>query len=254
MAIGKGTMGSANGNGDDIMREQGEDIMQKEKIIIFGISKVAQVVYANIHEDSKCNLEVAGFCVDAAYYEEDMMFGLPVFRFEEIEQKMPASEYKMLIAIGYHKMNTVRAQKYKMAKQKGYELVSYIHSNADISKTAVIGQNCIILNNVSIEPFVEIGDDVCVFCNAVVAHHSKVEAHAWITSGTVIGGNSHIGQYCFLGINSTIGHNIGIGDNNFIGAGAVVTKNTEADSVYVIADTPKYRLSTKQFMRLFKFD
>ena len=105
----------------------------------------------------------------------------------------------------------------------------------------------------SVEPFVTIGDHVCLYCNSTVAHHSTVKDNVWVTSGTVIGGNTTIGENCFLGINSTIGHNITIGNYNFIGAGTIVTKSTEDDSVYIIQDTPKYRLKTKQFMRLFNF-
>lgn len=228
--------------------------MEKQKILIFGVSKIAQVVYANMAEDEGSKLEVSGFCVDAAYYNEKELFGIPVFKFEEVEEYMPPKEYKMLVAIGYHKMNRVRETKCQEARQKGYELVSYIHSGADVSNTAMIGENCIILNNVSVEPFAVIGDNVCIYCNAAVAHHSSVDAHVWITSGTVIGGNTQVGKYCFFGINSTIGHNIRIGNHNFVGAGAVITKSTEDDAVYVLPDTPKYRLSTGQFMKLFKFD
>lgn len=67
-------------------------------------------------------------------------------------------------------------------------------------------------------------------------------------------GNSAIGNNCFLGINSTIGHNVSVGNNSFLGTNAIVTKNTVDDSVYIVPDTPKYRLNTSQFMKLFKFD
>lgn len=81
-----------------------------------------------------------------------------------------------------------------------------------------------------------------------------MEDNAWVTSGTIIGGNSTIGKNTFLGLNSTIGHNVEIGKENFIGANAQVTKNTDDKAVFVCSDTPKYRLNTEQFIRLFKFD
>ncbi|MBO4643362.1 MAG: acetyltransferase [Alphaproteobacteria bacterium] len=222
------------------------------KIVIFGISKISEVVYTYI-KDTKM-FEVAAFCVDKEYLTDKEKFGLPVVDFSDVERSFPPSEYGMLIAIGYHKMNTVRAQKCRDAKEKGYKLVSYVHPRADVASTASIGENCIILNNVSVEPFVKIGDNVCLYCNSTVAHHTVVHDNVWVTSGTVIGGNTDVGENCFLGINSTIGHNIKVGRHNFIGAGAVVTKDTADKSVFIIPDTPKYRLDTDRFMRLFKFD
>ena len=222
------------------------------KVVLFGVSKISEIVYSYI-KDTK-TFEIAAFCVDKEYLIEREKFGLPVVAFDDVERLFPPSEYGMLIAIGYHKMNAVRTQKCRDAKEKGYRLVSYIHPQADIASTASIGENCIILNNVSVEPYVKIGNNVCLYCNSTVAHHSVVKDNVWVTSGTVIGGNSEVGENCFLGINSTIGHNIKIGRQNFIGAGAIVTIDTADKSVFIIPDTPKYRLDVDRFMQLFKFD
>lgn len=228
--------------------------MDKKKIIIFGTSKVADIVYASIKDDLGSGLEPVAFTVDGEYLRRTEKFGLPVVAFEEVEQKYEPSRYDMFIAMGYHKMNTVRADKCRQAEEKGYSLASFIHSKADLSSTASVGKNALLLNGVSIGPFTIIGDNVSIYSGAVVSHHAAVGNNAWITSGTVIGGNTKVGANCFFGINSTVGHNIEIGENNFIGANATVTKNTEADSVYILSDTPKYRLNTSQFMRMFQFD
>ena len=228
--------------------------MKKTDIIIFGIGKIAQVVYANIKDDKSSQLNVAAFCVDEKYCNEKEFCSLPVLPFETIEKNFPPDGYKMLIAMGYHDMNNVRAEKCRQAEEKGYKLVSYVHSGADVSSTANIGRNCIILDNVSVEPFAKIGDNVCLYCNSTIAHHSIVHENVWVTSGTVVGGNSTIGKNCFLGINSTIGHNIAIGEYNFIGANALITKSTKDNTVFVLPDTVPHRLDTFQFMKLFKFD
>ncbi|MDL2284129.1 hypothetical protein LJC19_03160 [Oxalobacter sp. OttesenSCG-928-P03] len=228
--------------------------MQKNNIVIFGTSKVSQLVFAYVQNDEAASLTISGFCVDAAYSNEDKLFGLPVVKFNEVARDFPPDQYKMLVAVGYHGMNTLRAQKCREAEAMGYELISYVHSKASVCATAKLGKNCIVLDNVSIEPFAEVGNNVCVYPNATIAHHSRVLDNVWITSGTVIGGNTVVGKNCFLGINATIGHNIVIGDDNFIGAGAVVTRNTEEKSVHIVPDTPRHRLNTDQFMKLFKFD
>ena len=228
--------------------------MSKQDIIIFGTSKVSEIVYSCIKNDKDTAWKPVAFCVDKEYLSETEKFGLPVVAFEEVQKEYNPINYKMLIAMGYHKMNKVRENKCIEAKEKGYELISYIHSMADISADVEIGENVIILNNVTVGPFCKIGNNVCIYNNATVSHHVTVDDNVWITSGTVIGGNTDVGKNCFIGISSTIGHNIKIGENNFLGAKSLVTKSTENDAVYIVQDTPKYRLKTKQFMTLFKFD
>lgn len=228
--------------------------MCKEDIIIFGTSKVAEIVYSRILDDENSRWNPVAFSVDREYLSEEKKFGLPIVAFEEIEKQYSPQKYKMIVAIGYHGMNKVRAQKCAEVEAKGYELVSFVHSKADVPSNVTVGKNTIILNNVSIGPFSKVGNNVCIYNNATVSHHVIVEDNVWMTSGSVIGGNSTVGHNCFLGISSTIAHNIHIGANNFIGTNAVVTKNTEDDSVYIVPDTPKYRLNTNQFMRMFKFD
>lgn len=228
--------------------------MNKKKVVIFGTSKIADIAYSSIRDDPGSDIEVIAFCVDAEYYQESTKEGLPVVKFEEVENIYPPDETAFFVAIGYHKMNTVREERCLAASEKGYELISFIDSRANVPSTVKIGKNVLILNGVDIGPFSEIGDNVCIYAGAVISHHVTIGSSVWITSGTVVGGNSVVGEHCFLGINSTVGHNINIGNNNFLGANAVVTKNTGDDSVYIVPDTPKYRLNTAQFMKLFKFD
>ena len=228
--------------------------MNKEKIIIFGTSKVAEIIYRCILDDTNSRWDPVVFTVDNNYRTESEKFGLPVVDFENIEKEYDTEKYKMIVGIGYHKMNRIREQKCAEAEKKGYQLVSFVHSGADISSNVEIGKNTVVLNNVSIGPFSKIGNNAFIYNGATISHHVTVEDNIWITSGTVIGGNSSVGSNCFLGINSTIAHNICIGSNNFIGANTVITKNTDKDSVYIVPDTPKYRLTTEQFMRMFQFD
>jgi acetyltransferase-like isoleucine patch superfamily enzyme len=66
----------------------------------------------------------------------------------------------------------------------------------------------------------------------------------------MIGGSSVIEPYCFLGMNATIGHEITIGQGCFLGARSCVTKNALPGSVFIEADTPKFRLDAESFMKM----
>lgn len=228
--------------------------MNKRNCIIFGISKISDILYSSISNDTTSDLNIVAFTVDKKYRNCDTKFGLPVIDFEIIETVFPPTENDMIIAIGYHKLNSVRSDKCEAATRKGYSLPGYVSCKADVASNAKIGKNTLIFSNVSIGSFAEIGDNTAIYSGAVVAHHTIVGNNVWITSGTVIGGNSSIGNNSFLGINSSIGHNIRIGNRNFIGQNASITKSTDEDAVYIVPDTPKYRLTSEQFMSMFKFD
>lgn len=228
-------------------------IVHLDKLVIFGTGDVARVVFDCIKNDKDSLMEVECFCVDREYYKEDTLFGIPVIPFDNIEERYPPEKYKMFIAMGFSNMNRDRMRKCVEAREKGYKLASYVHPCADVASSAKIGENCLVLNNVSVESFSEVGNNTFVFCGSIISHHSKVDENCWIASGSVIGGKSIVGKDCFLGITSIVGHSTIIGNHCFIGAGAKVTRNADDDSVYVIQDTPKYRLNTDTFMRFTNF-
>ena len=177
---------------------------------------------------------------------------MPVIEFEEIEKKYPPEEFKMFVAMSYSNLNKLRAKKYKEAKQKNYELVSYISSKAGIVGKLDIGENCLILENQLIQPYAKIGNNVFVWSGVLIGHHCTISDHCWLTSDASIGGNSSIGSYSFLGLNCTIGHMIKIGSNCLIGAGAQVTKDTIDKSVFISKDTDLFGLDSERFMKISK--
>ena len=57
-------------------------------------------------------------------------------------------------------MNTIRQSKYEIFKKLGFTFTSFIHENSYISKEAIIGENCLILENQTIQKGVEIKNNV----------------------------------------------------------------------------------------------
>ncbi len=155
--------------------------------MIFGTSKIADIVYSSIQDDPDSDIEIVAFCVDEEYYQDNSKENLPIVKFEEVVNLYPPDEVALFVAIGYHKMNTVREQRCCAALEKGYELISFVDSRANVASTAKIGRNVLILNGVDVGPFSVIGDNVCIYSGAVVSHHVTVKNNVWITSGTVVG-------------------------------------------------------------------
>jgi sugar O-acyltransferase (sialic acid O-acetyltransferase NeuD family) len=220
------------------------------KIIIFGEGKIADEAYFYITNDSPH--DIVAFTVDEEFMTKKELFGLPIIPFQGVEDKYPPDEFKMFVALGYQDLNKLRATKYFEAKDKGYELISYVSSRASNFGNVEIGDNCFILENAVIQPCSKIGSNVSIWSGNHIGHHAIVKDHCYIAGHVIISGSTTIEPYCFIGVNATIGHEITIGRESFIGAGCLVTKNAEDGSVYITQDTPKFRLDSSSFLRLTK--
>ncbi len=222
------------------------------KIVIFGEGKIADEAYFYLTNDSPH--DIVAFTADKNYITRRKLFDLPVIAFEEVEKKYPPDHFKMFVALGYQHLNKLRARKYHEAKDKGYELISYVNSRASNFGDVEIGDNCFILENAVIQPCSKIGNNVFIWSGNHIGHHATVGDHCYICGQVIISGHTTIEPYCFIGVNATIGHEVTIGTESLIGAGTLVTKNTPPKSVYIIRDTPKYRLDSTSFLKLTKME
>jgi sugar O-acyltransferase (sialic acid O-acetyltransferase NeuD family) len=220
------------------------------KIVIFGAGKIADEAYYYLTNDSPH--EIVAFTVDKAFLSTQEKLGLPVIPFDEVQNKYPPGDFKMFVAVGYQDLNKFRAQKYEEAKAKGYELISYVCSQAANYGKVEIGDNCFVLENAVIQPCSKVGNDVFIWSGNHVGHHASVGDHCYISGSVVISGSAVVEPYCFIGVNATIGHEITIGRESFIGAGTLITKNVEPKSVYIAQSTPKFRLDSTTFLRMTK--
>lgn len=220
------------------------------KVVIFGAGKIADEAYFYLTHDSPH--EIVAFTIDGNYLSQPEKLGLPVVAFEEVQDNYPPGDYQMFVAVGYQDLNQFRAQKYAEAKAKGYTLVSYISTRASNFGRVELGDNCLVLEYAVIQPCARIGNNVFIWSGNHVGHHASVGDHCYIAGNVVISGNTVIEPYCFIGVSATLGHEITVGRESFIGAATLITKNVAPQSVYVAADTPKFRLDSRTFLRLTK--
>lgn len=212
-----------------------------KKAIIFGTNSFAEIVYFYLTNDSE--YKVMAFTATQEYIKNNEKFNLPIVPFENIENIYDPNEYEMYIAVGYRNLNKTRAKFYYEAKEKGYTLLTYISSKATVF-TDDIGDNCFILENNTLQPFLKIGNNVVLWSGNHIGHHSVIEDHCYITSHAVISGHCHIKEYTFIGVNATIRDGITIEKENIIGAGALILKNTKEKEVYVAEKTKVFPRSS----------
>ncbi|WP_120496226.1 acetyltransferase [Kiloniella sp. EL199] len=219
-----------------------------EKLIIFGNGQVAELVYYMFEHDS--DYQPVAFTVDADYITEAKLFGLPVIPFEEIENKYSTTDHSMFVAVSFTGVNKLRAEKVKSCKDKGYQLASYLSSRATTFPDIQYGENCLILEDNTIQPFVTIGDNVYLWSGNHIGHHSTIEDNCFIASHVVISGSVNVGAYTFIGVNATLRDNINIGQANVIGAGCVILKDTEDENVFVANAADLARIPSSKLRRI----
>lgn len=202
-----------------------------KKLVIFGNRQFAQLAKYYFEKDSI--YKVVAFTVDKDYITEASFEGLPVLPFEGIEEVYSPLEYEIFIAVGYTDMNRLREKKFYEAKSKGYRLATYISSKTNYLSQYKCGENCFVFEGNTIQAYVKIKDNVIVWSGNLIAHHSTIHSHNYISCHVVIAGNCEVESNCFLGVNSAIADGVRIARGTLVGAGAVITKDTEPDSVYV---------------------
>lgn len=200
------------------------------KVIIFGTSQWAELAHFYLTHDSEH--EVVAFTLDPDYIKEPTFKGLPVVAFDEVEKHFPPSSYKMFIPISFKKMNHLRAEKYDAAKQRGYELISYVSSKATTWPGFTCGDNCFIFEDNTIQPFVTIGNNVTLWSGNHIGHHTTIGDHVMITSHVVISGCCTIEPFCFFGVNATVRDETIIANDTLVGMGVTILKDTKPFEVY----------------------
>lgn len=216
-----------------------------KKLIIYGNGKIAKTLYQYV----KNKYDVVAFTVDNSFIIERNIHKIPIIPLDEVIQSYSPSNHLILCAVGYNNMNAVREKKYNELKEMGFTFTNYIHDSVYIHDDLVIGDNNIILENVSIQPGVSIGNSNFFWSNVVLGHGSIIGDTNWIASGSVLGGDCILKSRSFVGLNASVGHNVVVSDDNFLGANVLVSKNTNKGAVLIHKDGELFPLDSHKFIK-----
>jgi sugar O-acyltransferase (sialic acid O-acetyltransferase NeuD family) len=202
-----------------------------QKLVVFGNGTVASLLHYYFTRETE--YRVVAFTVDRAFIAEDTLHGVPVAPWDEVATRYPPSEHSMMIGVGFVRANRLRAERYHEAKQMGYRLLSHVSPKAALWDGFIVGENCRIADNVVIQPFASIGDNVFVGSGSLIGHHSMIKAHCHLSASVQIAGQVTVESYCYIGINATIRNKVRIAPSCIIGAGAVILEDTVEKGVYM---------------------
>jgi len=214
------------------------------KLIVFGTRQIAEVCAFYFDHDS--NYRIAAFTVDGAFADADNFCGRPVIPFEEITKSLAPDEHDVFVAIGYGKMNKLRAEKFAAVKTLGYSTARYVSSRAITWPGLLIGENTFIMEANVIQPFASIGANTIIWSGNHIGHHSRIGDHCFLASHVIVSGNVEIGDHCFVGVNATLRDGVKIAPRCLIGAGALLVKDTKADEVYAPSATEASRVPSSR--------
>ncbi len=205
---------------------------KNKKLVIFGTGEMGSLARFYFENDS-C-YKVVGFTADDEFVQSDTFEGLPLVKRSALMDRFPPSEYQMHVALSYRGLNRIRADKYVMAKNMGYVLASYVCSRSVAWPDLVLGDNCLILENQTIQPTVKIGNNVMIWSGNHIGHGVTIHDHVYISSHVCLSGHVSVNSRTFLGVNSTVKDFVKIGKDAFITMGALVIKDV-ADGAVVIS-------------------
>lgn len=219
------------------------DILKKQ-LIIFGAAEQAEI--CNFYFERDSDYKVVSFVIDDELIGASSFAGLPIIAWSEATKLYPAKDFDCFVALGYTKVNQARKLVYEKVKEAGYSCPSYLSSKAVVLNDRSVGDNCLILENNTIQPFVKIGSNTTIWSGNHIGHHSTIGNNVFITSHVVISGGVNIGDEAFLGVNATIRDHISIGRGSVIGAGTLIMKSTEPYSVYSAKSTESREVTSDQ--------
>lgn len=213
-------------------------------LVIFGASDIAEL--AHFYFNRRSEFEVVAFAVDAAFLNGGEFCGRPLVAFEEVAQVYPPDGHDFFVALSYSRLNLVRKEKYLAAKAYGYRMPSYVSEKATVLNDGRIGDNCLILEDNTIQPFVTIGNNVTLWSGNHIGHHSTIGDHCFLASHVVVSGGVEIGEQCFIGVNATLRDHVKVGERCVIGAGALMLGDAESEGVYMGESTLRSKVPSSR--------
>lgn len=223
--------------------------MEKNKeLVIIGAGETAMLAYEYFTYDSV--YKVVAFAVEKNHLEQENLYNLPVIDLENIHSEYPSESVELFVAISSGKLNRNRTNMYLKLKALGYKFASYISSKAFVWRNVEIGENCFILEDNTLQPFVKIGDNVTFWSGNHIGHRTVIGDHCFISSHCVISGFCEIGKSSFLGVNCTLEDHVKIAEDNFIGAGALIQKETEPKAFHQEKQTEISKINTHRLFRI----
>ncbi len=145
--------------------------------------------------------------------------GLPVLWVDELHT-LPAGVQAICGLATTHRWKYV-----EQVRAHGIPFATLRHPAARVSRSAELGEGCLISPFANVSAHTVLGAHVFVNRGALIGHHTRIGDFVTIQPGANIAGVVTIGPRTYIGMGAVLRDNITIGVGCIVGAGAVVTKD-----------------------------
>ena len=193
-----------------------------KNIMIYGaVSSGASIVDIEIIHNNP-RYRVVCF-VDDDKSKQGIMFGLPVFSWDDFihnKEQLKVDSFFISIANG-----VFRKEKVFLSRDLGITSINLVHPSAEISDSAVLGENVLIKRGAIIGPNARIGDGVFIDNGSIVSHDSIIGDYSHVAPGASLGGNVEVGELSIIGVGASITSDITLGHGSIVTTGSAVVNN-----------------------------
>jgi sugar O-acyltransferase (sialic acid O-acetyltransferase NeuD family) len=201
----------------------------KYVIIIGAGGHGAEIDEYIIYSQKKCKenlLNVIGFLDDNPVNYKNYKFSAPLLG--GVKDHIVRKDCHYIMGIANLKYRKMFVEKFTL---EGADFITFIHCNAYVSESALIGKGVVIAPYANVGPNVKIGDFSFLNSRCSMGHDTVVGKFNFISPNVSFSGFSTIGDENLFGINCATIPGIRVGDRNKIAAGIVLDKNVNDDSV-----------------------
>lgn len=195
-----------------------------KNLMIIGARGFGREVYQLADECIRAGLQikVSGFLDDKNDTLDNYNNYPPIV--SSVENYLPQDDDVFICALG----NPIDRKKYsQIILDKGGIFISLIHPSVRIGINSILGNGCIVNNNVILSCDVKIGDFVVLMPSSVIGHDVSIDDYSHVGSFAFMGGFSKAGKCSVLHPGSKILPHKLVGENSIVGAGSVVIRNVK---------------------------
>ncbi len=204
---------------------------KKQDIIILGSGGHAKVVIDIIEAADVYN--IIGI-TDVSIEKENSYCGYPILGDDDIlSDFFKKGVQNVAIGVGGYRNNNKRKEVFNKVKLMGFYIPVLIHPSANISKSVIIDEGCVIFQGVNINTDVKIGKNNIIATGSNIDHETSLGNHVLISAGVTIGGNVEIEDEVLCALGSKIISGVRIKGNVVVGAGAVVVNDLIEKGIYL---------------------
>ena len=208
-------------------------IYKETKIGLIGFGSVGKQLYNMLLENSYPEESIYIFADDIALDTNERCNKFNDFKLDVFK------DLHFIPTLGYLSKN-LKYEILTYLKAQEYNIFTFIHPSAFVSKSAKIGKGVIIYPLCNVDQGVVIEDGTIILNSSIIAHDTYVGKCTYISPGVSISGFVSVGDLSFLGTASTLANNITVGRKSTIAIGTCLTKSIGEGS-YVIGNPFQFK-------------